>query len=175
MLGIPVMQLTLFGYAIRQDVRNLPTVVYDASRTQESRELVQQFGATGNFRITREVASYDQALRRVDAGQAHAAIIIPDDYARDLKRGRPAQVQVLVDASDPTASQSAIGAAQLVGQRGNLRLTAQRFGTAFQPGRLPLPGSSRGAISVAAAPASPSSSVKSGPSCGRSSSPLARS
>ena len=138
MLGIPVMQLTLFGYAIRQDVRNLPTVVYDASRTQESRELVQQFGATGNFRITREVASYDQALRRVDAGQAHAAIIIPDDYARDLKRGRPAQVQVLVDASDPTASQSAIGAAQLVGQRGNLRLTAQRFGTAFQPGRLPL-------------------------------------
>ena len=49
MLGIPVMQLTLFGYAIRQDVRNLPTVVYDAGHTQESRELVQQFGATGKI------------------------------------------------------------------------------------------------------------------------------
>lgn len=138
MLGIPVMQLTLFGYAIRQDVRNLPTVVFDASRTQESRELVQQFGATGNFRIRDQVASYREALHRVDTGRARAAIVIPEEYARDIKRGRPAPVQVLVDASDPTASQSAIAAAQLVGQRGNLRLISQRAGVAMQPGRLPL-------------------------------------
>ena len=57
MLGIPVMQLLLFGFAIRQDVRNLPTVVYDASRTQESRELVQRFQATGNFRLRGEAGS----------------------------------------------------------------------------------------------------------------------
>ena len=138
MLGIPVMQLTLFGYAIRQDVRNLPTVVYDASRTQESRELVQQFGATGNFRIRGEAVSYADAIRRVDSGRARAAIVIPEEYARRIKRGRPAQVQVLVDASDPTASQSAIGAAQLVGQRGNVRLISQRTGSVMQEGRLPL-------------------------------------
>jgi drug efflux transport system permease protein len=138
MLGIPVMQLTLFGYAIRQDVRNLPTVIFDASRTQESRELVQQFGATGNFRIRDQVASYREALHRVDTGRARAAIVIPEKYARNIKSGRPAQVQVLVDASDPTASQSAIAAAQLVGQRGNVRLISQRAGAAMQPGRLPL-------------------------------------
>ena len=101
MLGIPVMQLTLFGYAIRQDVRNLPTVVFDASHSQESRELVQRFGATGNFRLRGEVPSYAEALRRVDAGNARAAIVIPEDFARRLKRGRSSQVQVLVDASDP--------------------------------------------------------------------------
>ncbi len=138
MLGIPVMQLTLFGYAIRQDVRNLPTVVYDASRSQESRELVQQFGATGNFRIRGQAHSYAEAIRRVDSGRARAAIVIPEDYARRIKRGRPVPVQVLVDASDPTASQSAIGAAQLVGQRGNVRLMSQRIGGATQEGRLPL-------------------------------------
>ena len=138
MLGIPVMQLTLFGYAIRQDVRNLPTVVFDASRTQESRELVQRFGATGNFRIRGQAMSYRDALRRVDSGDARAAIVIPEDYARRIKRGRPAQVQVLVDASDPTASQSAIGAAQLVGQRSNLRLISQRIGAVMQDGLLPL-------------------------------------
>ena len=126
MLGIPVMQLLLFGFAIRQDVRNLPTVVYDASRTQESRELVQRFQATGNFRLRGEAGSYPEAIQRVDAGKARAAIVIPEDYARRLKRGRPAQIQVLVDATDPTASQSAIGAAQLVGQRVNLSIVQAR-------------------------------------------------
>jgi drug efflux transport system permease protein len=138
MLGIPIMQLTLFGYAIRQDVRNLPTVVFDASHSQESRELVQRFGATGNFHMRGEVPSYAEALRRVDAGHARAAIVIPEDYARRLKRGRSAQVQVLVDASDPTASQSAIGAALLVGQTGNVRIISQRLGTQMQEGRQPL-------------------------------------
>ena len=122
MLGIPVVQLALFGYAVNMDVRNLPTAVLDFSQTQESRDLVQHFGATGNFRLTRQARSYDDALRLVDRGWARAAIVIPGDYARDLKRGRPAQVQVLVDATDPTASQNAIAAAQLVGQRKNLEI-----------------------------------------------------
>lgn len=138
MLGIPVMQLTLFGYAIRQDVRNLPTVVFDASRTQESRELVQRFGATGNFRLRGEARSYADALHRVDAGAARAAIVIPEDYARRIKRGRPAQVQVLVDASDPTASQSAIATALLVGQTGNVRIISRRLGAGMPDGQPPL-------------------------------------
>ena len=138
MLGVPIMQLTLFGYAIRQDVRNLPTVVYDASRTQESRALVQRFDATGNFHIRGEVGSYSEALKRVDDGRARAAIVIDADYARRIKRGRPAVVQVLVDATDPTASQSAIGAAQLVGQIANVRILSQRTGAQLHDGQMPL-------------------------------------
>ena len=138
LLGIPVMQLVLFGYAIRQDVRNLPTVVYDLSRTQESRDLAQRFQATGNFRIRGEVLSYALAIERINSGWARASIVIPEAYARDLKRGRPVQVQVLVDATDPTASQSAIGAAQLVGQLSNLRLLQQRLDVGRRPERPPL-------------------------------------
>jgi ABC-2 type transport system permease protein len=138
MLGVPVMQLTLFGYAIRQDVRNLPTLVYDTSRTQESRALIDQFGATGNFRIRGEVLSYSDALERVDAGRAAAVIVIPEDFAQRIKRGRPVAVQVLVDATDPTASQSAIASAQMVGQRNNLRLLAGAIGADPQDARLPL-------------------------------------
>ena len=129
MLGVPVMQLMLFGFAIRQDVRNLPTVVFDASHTQESRALVQQFEATDNFHVRGQVASYRDANESVDSGRARAAIVIPEDYARRLKRGRPTQVQVLVDATDPTASQSAIGAALLVGQRTNVQLMLSRLGS----------------------------------------------
>jgi len=129
LFGVPIMQVTLFGYAIRQDVRNLPTVVYDASRTQESRALVQRFQATGNFRIRGNAFSYRDALEQVDQGKARAAIILPEDYGRDVKAGRPVAVQVLIDATDPTASQSAIGAAQLVGQRVTIdRVTASAGG-----------------------------------------------
>jgi ABC-2 type transport system permease protein len=130
LLGIPVMQLMLFGFAIRQDVRNLPTVVFDLSRTQESRLLLERFEATDNFELTGTVTSYAEAIRSIDSNRARAAIIIPENYARRLKRGRHADVQVLVDASDPTSSASAIGAAQLVGQRSNVGILAGGVGGA---------------------------------------------
>ena len=128
MLGVPVIQLMLFGYAIRMDVRNLPAAVVDQSRTAESRELVQKLQATGNFRIKRSAASYDQAIALIDQGRVRAAFVIPPRYASDLKRGRSVAVQVLVDASDPTASQNAISAAMLVGQSQNLVLLQRRGG-----------------------------------------------
>ncbi|HYM81580.1 MAG TPA: ABC transporter permease [Candidatus Limnocylindria bacterium] len=128
MLGVPVMQLLLFGYAIRQEVRNLPTIVYDASRSQQSRALVQRFEATGNFRMRGQAFSYADAIEAIDAGRARAAIVVPEDFARRVKRGRPAQVQVLVDATDPTASQAAIGAAQMVGQAENVEHMLSRIG-----------------------------------------------
>ncbi len=130
MLAVPVMQLFIFGFAIRTDVRHLPTVVFDQSRTQQSRAFVQSLTATDNFVLKREVRSYAEAVGAVDAGEARAAVVLPPDYARNLKRGRTARVQVLVDASDPSASQSAIGAAQLVGQRTNIALVSARGGTA---------------------------------------------
>ncbi len=133
-LIVPVMQLLTFGYAIRTDVRNLPTMVFDQSRTQESRAFVQRLTATGNFIRRGEVFSYEEAVRCVDDGRARAAVVIPPDYAQNLKRGRTAAVQVLVDASDPTASQSAIGAAQSVGQGINLEVARSRAGAAAAAG-----------------------------------------
>ena len=127
-LVIPVMQLLIFGYAIRMDVRNLPLAVYDASHTQESRELVHQFEATGDFAVVRHAASYEDALRLIDAGVAKSAIVIPPEYARAVKRMHGARIQMLVDATSPTSSQGAIAAAQLVGQRANVQILGRRAG-----------------------------------------------
>jgi len=139
MLAVPVMQLLIFGFAVRTDVRNLPTVIFDQSRTQESRSFVQSLVATDNFLVKRNVNSYAEAIEAVDAGRARAAVVFPPDYARSLKRGDTTPVQVLVDASDPTASQSAIAAAQLVGQKTNMRLVELRIGTAgTAASRLPI-------------------------------------
>ena len=126
MLGVPVMQLLLFGFAIRQEVRNLPTMVFDLSRSQESRQLAQQFEATDNFHLVGNVDSYNGAIEAVDAGRARAVLVIPATYARDLKRGRPTEVQVLVDATDPTGANTAIGAALLVGQRASIQILSAR-------------------------------------------------
>ena len=134
-LVVPIIQLLTFGYAIRTDVRNLPTTVFDQSRTQESRAFVQRLTATGNFVQRGEVSSYAEALRQIDEGHVRSAVVIPSDYAQSLKRGRTAPVQVLVDASDPSASQSAIGAAQLVGQRINLEIVQSRVGAAATIGQ----------------------------------------
>ena len=57
MIGVPAVQLTLFGFAIQTDVRNLPTVVLDESRSSESRALVAALENTGNFRLRGPVAS----------------------------------------------------------------------------------------------------------------------
>lgn len=113
MVGIPAFQLALFGYAIRTEVRHLPTLVLDESRTAESRALIEAVRNTGNFEIIGVASTRQEIERRVQAGEVNAAVVIPPDFARDLKRGRPAQAQVIIDAADPLSSSAAIGAASV--------------------------------------------------------------
>ena len=95
MVGVPAIQLLLFGFAIQTEVRNLPTLVLDESRTSESRALIAALENTDNFELRREPAtSRAEVARAIVAGKARAAVIIPPTYARDLKRGRSAEAQV---------------------------------------------------------------------------------
>src|SRR5688572_31969328 len=114
MVGIPALQLALFGYAIRTEVRHLPTVVLDESRTSASRALVDAIRNTGNFDIIGVARTRAEIDAKVKAGEASAAVVIPPEFARDIKRGRTARAQVIVDAADPLASAAAIGAASAV-------------------------------------------------------------
>jgi ABC-2 type transport system permease protein len=116
MMGVPAIQLLLFGFAIQTEVRNLPTVVLDESRTSESRALVAALENTHSFRLRPEPAASREDVRRIIvSGHARAAVIIPPTYARDLARGQGARVQVIVDAADPLASSGAIAGAQQAG------------------------------------------------------------
>ena len=115
MIGIPAIQLILFGYAIQTEVRHLPTIVLDESRSPESRRFIQAMLNTGNFDLGGTAASREEIGQRIAGGEARAAIIIPPDFQRDIKRGRPAQAQIIVDAADPLASSAAISGAGLAG------------------------------------------------------------
>ena len=116
MVGLPAIQLLLFGFAIRTEVRHLPTVVLDESRTAESRALVNAIRNTGNFDIVGTARGRAEVKRKVERGDARAAVIIPPDYEANIKRRRTAQAQVIVDAADPLASSAAISGAMLAGQ-----------------------------------------------------------
>jgi len=125
MIGLPGIQLLLFGFAIRTEVRHLPTVVLDESRTMESRAFVDAIRNTGNFDIVGSVGSREEMRRQIERGTARAAVIIPPDYEADIKRHRTAQTQVIVDAADPLASSAAIAGATLAGQARSAALGAQ--------------------------------------------------
>src|SRR5437763_1092225 len=122
MIGLPVAQLLLFGFAIQTDVRHLPTVVLDQSRTPPSRDLIAAFENTGNFRIIGYVDDRPALDRALDRGDAQAGIVVPYDFPRRLVGGTAARVQVIVDAADPLSSQAAIAAAAGVPLSGNVLL-----------------------------------------------------
>jgi ABC-2 type transport system permease protein len=95
----PVLQLVVLGYAATTDVTRIPTAVADLDRTAETRHLVQRFEASGYFRVT-HVTDARGLGRLLDRGTVKAALQIDPGFTRDLKRGRPATVQVLVDGTD---------------------------------------------------------------------------
>ncbi|MDH5234428.1 MAG: ABC transporter permease, partial [Gemmatimonadota bacterium] len=116
MTMLPAIQLLLFGYAIQTDVRHLPTVVLDESRTAESRLLAQTLMNTDVFRIVGDVADAKALRAEIESGRASAALVIPPDYQTRIARGVPARAQLIVDAADPQSSGAALSGAQLAAQ-----------------------------------------------------------
>jgi ABC-2 type transport system permease protein len=130
MIGIPAVQLVMFGYAIQTEVRHLPTVVLDQSRSPESRRFVEAMLNTGNFDLAGTVRDREEMAAVIGRGDAKAAIVIPPDFERDLKRGRVATAQIVVDAADPLAASAAISGAGLAGAVRSQALAAARGATA---------------------------------------------
>ena len=126
MLAIPAMQLVLFGFAIRTEVRDVPTVVLDEARSSESRARAAVLENTGNFRLVGRVEGREALRAEIESGRARAALVIPPGYTADVKRGRTASAQVIVDAADPMSSSAAISGAALAAQARSQALLGNR-------------------------------------------------
>lgn len=116
MVGLPIIQLLVFGFAINTDVKHLPTIVFDQSLQQESRDLLSAFEASGYFNIKYTAHNFQEVNDSVEQGKTKVGIIIPPDFTENIKHGRSGTVQVIVDASDSMAASSAISTAQIIGQ-----------------------------------------------------------
>lgn len=123
---LPLVQLLLFGYAIQTEVKHIPTVVFDQSLSAESRDLLNSFSASGYFDITSTVGSFTEVNRAIDSGKAKVGIIFPPDFDRSIKRDTPAQVQVIVDASDNMMANQAIAIANSIGLIKSQEILAQK-------------------------------------------------
>src|SRR5206468_1408198 len=97
------MPLVILGLLLSDKPANVPWAVLDRSADAVARRLVAEVQATGYFRPPRRVASYDQARDLLRRGQALAVLVVPEDFGRDVERGRP-RVQLLLDGSDPLSA-----------------------------------------------------------------------
>lgn len=101
-LGIPIMLMILFGYALSLDVDNIPLAVWDQDRSPESREIIDRLTSSGYFDLIVYTRSYDKIVKPIDDNTVSVGIIIPHDFARNLKKGKQATIQAIVDGSDST-------------------------------------------------------------------------
>ena len=117
LVGIPLMQLTLFGYAINTDPKALPTAVRIADSSIFARDLVTALENSGYFRIVLRTESEAEAERLLALGNVQFVVNIPEGFARDLQRGMRPAVLIEADATDPAATSNAIGALMTLERR----------------------------------------------------------
>ena len=110
MLGIPVMQLLLFGYAINSDPKHLPTALYDHDHSTFTRTFVASLENSGYFKITAHPQSARDADNLLARGDVQFVIEIPANFSRDLVRGARPSILLDADATDPAATGNAIAA-----------------------------------------------------------------
>ncbi len=133
MVALPVMQLLLFGYAINNDVRHIPTIVYDQDRSAASRDLTASLEATGFYDVIGHARSYSEIDTALRSATAKVALVLPSGYERDLAAGAPTKVRLVLDGSDPQTVASATNtAASLVSARASA-LLVERLGRAGLP------------------------------------------
>ncbi len=110
MIGVPIMQLLIFGYAINSDPRQLPTLVEMADEGPVTRSILMGMKTSTFFDFQGVVTSVEEGDQALRDGTANFVFVIPPDFERDLMRGRHPEVLLSADASDPSAIGGAVGA-----------------------------------------------------------------
>ncbi|NOT42412.1 MAG: ABC transporter permease [Alphaproteobacteria bacterium] len=123
-IGIPVLQLVLFGFAINSDPKHLPTAVNVQDPSVYSRTLVRALENSGYFRVTNIVKGEREGAALLASGSVAFVVTVPPEFSRELARGDRPQILIEADASDPAAAANAVAAvAQLPSTVFNRELT----------------------------------------------------
>ncbi|MCW0207908.1 ABC transporter permease [Achromobacter veterisilvae] len=115
-VGLPIMQLALFGYAINTDPKQMPTAIVAADHSPFTRSFVAAMKSSDYFRITEELDDEEAGRAALARGRVLFVLTIPPDFSRSLLRGERPALLIEADATDPTATGLAIGAATQLSQ-----------------------------------------------------------
>ncbi len=110
MLGIPVLQMILFGFAINSDPRHLPTAILSADNSVFSRRIVAAMQNSNYFQVVKTVSRESEAKRLIDTGEVQFVLSIPEQFSRRLVRGEQPTLLLTADATDPAATSNALTA-----------------------------------------------------------------
>ena len=127
-LLMPIMQLFMFGYVASTSVDHISTVVFNNDIGTESRDLLYSFTNSQYFDINYSASSMDEVRMYVDDGYAKAGIIIPPEYSKNIKSGKTAQIQLIIDGSDPTTAQTILSSAGGVVQSKSVKIVTENYG-----------------------------------------------
>jgi len=133
------LEIALCGWALTLEVKNMPTVIYDADRSAESRALVEDFARLDSFTLVGQVDNPAVIDSMMDSGQAQLALIIPANFSRDLQAGVPAQMQLLLDGSNSTIAGQAMADAGGLLRDYNEQIILERVERSGQAGHSFLP------------------------------------
>jgi ABC-2 type transport system permease protein len=114
MLGIPLLQLILFGFAINSDPKHLPTAVLLADRGPFGRSVLNALQNSSYFKFVREVRTEQEAEAVLARGEVQFLLNIPENFSRNLLRGDKPALLMEADATDPAATGNALGALQVL-------------------------------------------------------------
>ncbi|MGA8186077.1 MAG: ABC transporter permease [Terriglobia bacterium] len=126
-IAMPMILLLLYGYALTLDVDNVPMIVWDQSQTSASRDFISRFGGSRYFSIKGYGWNYRELDREIDSGDALVALVVPRDFAGQVRAGRPAAIQMIVDGSDSNTATLAVGYADAVTQAYSQALSLQEI------------------------------------------------
>jgi ABC-2 type transport system permease protein len=121
MLGIPLLQLLLFGFAINNDPKGLPAALVTSSADHYVRAMVSGLELTGYYRFISVAASAEEAEHLIQSGQVSFVVTIPSDFARRVDRGDHPQILIEADATDPSVASGAISTLSTVASQALLR------------------------------------------------------
>ena len=121
MLGVPLMQLVLFGYAINSDPKALPAALVSLSQDHYSRAMVSALENTDYYRFDHVVGSAEEAEHLMASGEVVFVVTIPSDFARRVDRGQRPQILIEADATDPSVASGAISTLGTVAAEALLR------------------------------------------------------
>ncbi|MBN2057893.1 MAG: ABC transporter permease [Candidatus Saganbacteria bacterium] len=109
MAFMPIFLLFIYGYAASLDVKNVPLAVLDQDRTVESRNFIEKFTISGYFKLQENLAAESQFAEAMDSDRIKIIINLPGGFGKKVQTGQKAEVQILIDGSDPTWASSVIG------------------------------------------------------------------
>jgi ABC-2 type transport system permease protein len=126
-VGIPMLMLLMFGYALTLDVDRVPFVVWDQSHTPESRDFVARFTATRYFDFRGSVSRYADLEHAIDTRNAALGLVLPPEFTAHLTAGRSAGVQAIVDGSDSNTAGIILGYTQAIATGFNQELALDQI------------------------------------------------